>query len=368
MKQKIFFIILGLAAIVSIVQGFGNALTYSRDFQWSPTVLFWEGINPYVYYLAGNEGNRIILSQAPNYAHLTYLILYPFSIFSWELAKFFWVGITLLLSLLTVKILSVKEQLSSSETFVVLCVFFCSTPLRNTMENGQHGILVLTFFCALLYQRNYFTNSLIGVSYFKYSFLPPIIFFITFRDGFKAAFTSLLACGIGWVFFFLTLNADPLEILVQPLKVSATAMGSGTADLMTIMELIFTDRDSLYDRIAVYGSPTLLSLILARYTAKINATPLFKLSFISITCLITFKHLFYDFILFLPAFVYAYKRRGLLNAKIAIALIFFNWFGVRFIFLLKIQSDWLLILNFLMGLSLLFTMVSINKNEPHLRS
>ena len=69
--QKIaLLLLLALVATISTLQGFNNALQGSQDFQWSPSVLFWEGVNPYTYYLNGNENNRIILSQAPNYAHL----------------------------------------------------------------------------------------------------------------------------------------------------------------------------------------------------------------------------------------------------------------------------------------------------------
>ena len=48
-------------ALVSIVQGFRNAVRVSTDFQWSPTVLLSEGVNPYQVALSGNVDGRLLL-------------------------------------------------------------------------------------------------------------------------------------------------------------------------------------------------------------------------------------------------------------------------------------------------------------------
>ena len=103
---KVLFIILFfLISLLSIYAGFKNALIYSNDLMWSPTKLFWQNINPYIYYLEGNLDNKIILSQNPNYHHLTYIILYPLSLISFESAKIFWAIINLLLSFIIILIL-----------------------------------------------------------------------------------------------------------------------------------------------------------------------------------------------------------------------------------------------------------------------
>lgn len=67
--ERILIIILGLAALLSTYQGFNNAITFSQDFQWSPTKIFLEGRNPYEVWLNGNLDEEIIFSQAPNYLH-----------------------------------------------------------------------------------------------------------------------------------------------------------------------------------------------------------------------------------------------------------------------------------------------------------
>src|SRR6478735_5359932 len=81
--RRISFVILLVAALVSVGQGLRNAQKDSQDFQWSPSVLFLEGENPYEHYLSGNADQRIILSQEPNYAHGLYIVLAPFAKLDW---------------------------------------------------------------------------------------------------------------------------------------------------------------------------------------------------------------------------------------------------------------------------------------------
>ena len=42
-------------------------------------MLLSEGHDPYAWYLAGNPGERIMMSQEPNYLHLLYVLLLPFA-------------------------------------------------------------------------------------------------------------------------------------------------------------------------------------------------------------------------------------------------------------------------------------------------
>ena len=362
-RNKIIFAILALAAAVSVIKGFSNALRYSQDFQYSPSVLFWEGINPYTYFLSGNEEKRIILSQVPNYAHLTYILLFPFSLMNWETAKLLWAATTFILAVQAVRLICRSAELTINETFIVLFVFLCSTPLRNIMGNGQHTVIVLICFCALLSKRNYFTNAFTGIGYFKYSFMPAVILFLAFRKGVRAALVSLAACAAGWITFSIVLKTNPLETLTLPLKVAHSSVDKGTADLMTITEFFFSDKNSMLDRVVVYLAPVILCVVLAWYAAKVRGSQLFRLAFISIASLITFRHLSYDFVLLLPAFIYAYKYRQMLAGKLAIACVAFNWFGLKIIDLLKISPELLIPANFLICGCLSVLIVKINKHE-----
>jgi hypothetical protein len=360
-KSKIIFVFLALAATVSVVQGFSNALQYSIDFQWSPSVLFWEGINPYAYHLSGNEGDRIILAQSPNYAHLTYILFFPFTLISWEAAKFLWATTNLIFTLLAVRMICRNAELTVNETLIVLFVFLCSTPWRNTIGSGQHALVVLVCFCALLIRRNYLNDFVIGLGYFKYSFMPPVFLFLLFRKGVKSALFSLITCGLGWVAFSVALKTNPLETLISPLEVAHSVVGNGTADLMTVVGFFFLDKNAKLDNIVIYFLPILLCIFFAYYAANTKGSRLFRFSIISITCLVTFKHLYYDFVLLLPVFIFVYKHRKMAVARLAIGIIAFNWFALKFILLFKINMEILTAFNFICCLALALIVFKINK-------
>lgn len=354
--------LLALAALVSTAQGFSNALNYSRDFQWSPSVLLWERINPYTYYLEGNLNNRIILSQAPNYAQLTYVLLFPFTLMGWDLTKIVWAITNIAFAVAAIIIICRNARLSRQENILILFMFLCSTPFRNTLENGQHAILVLLLLCTLLYKRGKVLVSLaVGVSYIKYSFMPPIIVYIGMRDGIKSAIASLVPCGLGWIVFSLILEVNPLETLSLPLRVSFGSVGQGVADMMTIVGLMLGNRPQYFPQVWVILIPLLFSVAFAWYAVAVEGSSLFKFAFVTMACLITFKHLAYDFVLMLPAFIYAYSHRKLNAAKLAIGLISINWYGLRLISSLTIKPEFLIIYNFASGLALLFLIAKINR-------
>ncbi|MFM1807203.1 MAG: hypothetical protein RL212_1462 [Pseudomonadota bacterium] len=363
-QSKALLLMLAVAAAISTLQGFSNALQFSQDFQWSPSVLFSEGINPYTYYLNGNEDKRVILSQAPNYSHLTYVGLLPFSYLSWDVAKLAWAISTLFCAIVSVRILSKHAGLSDAETLIILFLFLCSTPLRNTIGNGQHGVLVLLCFSALFLEKQGLGSIFIGFGFFKYSFAPPMLLYLFFSRGLKFAVLSLITCVSGWLLFSLYVVENPIETLMQPLKVSANAVGNGSADIMTISGFVFSNKESVVDRILVYLIPVGLSIAFAWFIAKIGGTTVFKFSLIGIACLVTFKHLGYDFVFLLPAFVYAFKNRNNILAKVAMFLVLFNWFGLKVITPLKIMPELLIGINFLSCMALAVTLVKISRRDP----
>jgi hypothetical protein len=152
--KLISLILIGILALISVYQGFSIALNFSGDFQWSPTVLFWKNINPYIHYLSGNKDGAIILWQAPNYAHLTYLIFAPFTIFEWQIVKPLWASINILLGIFCVFIICRQSDFSIIDTYIVLVIFLSSTPFRNVVGNGNHSMIVLLLYCALFIKND----------------------------------------------------------------------------------------------------------------------------------------------------------------------------------------------------------------------
>ena len=356
--------LLAFVAFISVAQGLNNALLYSQDFQWSPSVLFWDGINPYNYYLNGNEDNRIILAQAPNYLHSTYIFLYPFTLLDWESAKVLWALSSLLFAVISVWFLCRYAGCTFYETLFVAFVFLCSTPLRNTIGNGQHSTLVLLAFCGFFLKRKALGDLSVGFGFFKYSFMPPFFLYLFFTRGFKAAVFLIVPSLIGWLVFSIYIGSTPHETLILPLKVSGLAVGNGQGDIMTILGLIAAKFDSVFLNILSYVVPTLLSGFFAYYLVRNPGEPLYIFAMLSIASLVTFKHLTYDFVLLLPAFIYAFKSRNSWAGRLAVGLVLFNWFGLKVIgHIFVISPEVMIPINFILMLFLTFFVSKIKRED-----
>jgi len=361
------YFLLAFMAFISVAQGLNNALIYSQDFQWSPSVLFWDGINPYNYYLNGNEENRIILSQAPNYLHSTYIFLYPFTLLDWESAKVLWALSSLLFAVISVWFLCHTAGCTFYETLFVACIFFCSTPLRNSIGSGQHSTLVLLAFCGFFLKRGWLGDLSIGFGFFKYSFMPPLFLYLFFVKGIKSFAFLIIPSVIGWLAFSIYIGSSPFETLMLPLKVSSYAVSNGLGDLMTILALLANNFDSVALRALSYLMPVALSFLFAYYLSKNPSEPLYIFSIISVSSLILFKHLAYDYVFLLPAFIYALKSHFSRESGFALAVILFNWFGLKFIHhIFLISNEDMLPINFILLLSLVLVLMRIRIKEDSL--
>lgn len=360
------FFVVGAMAAISIAQGFNNAIKYSHDFQWSPSVLFWEGVNPYDYYLSGNEGERIIFSQAPNYAHSTYVVLYPFTLIDWESAKLLWAFTSLICFVAAVIFLCAYAGCTINETIIIMLVFMCSTPLRNTIGSGQHSALVLLAFCGFFAQRKALGECLLGFGFFKYSFMPPFFLYILITRGWKATLILTAPSFAGWLVFSIYVGSSPLETLTLPLDVSSLAVGNGTADIMTIVGFIAEMCQSPFLFVLTYVAPLLLCIMFAYQLSRNPNDVFYTFSMLAIVSLVTFKHLGYDFVLLLPAFIYSVRNSESWFGKLAMILILFNWFGLKFMHhTISIIPEVLVSINFAVMLILAALITVIRKNKDY---
>jgi len=336
-NNKKFFILLiiflTLLASISVLHAIKIANTYgSSDFQYSSTVLFLEKINPYEYFMSGNLDNRIMFAQWPSYSHATYLLLAPFGFLEWEIARFIWSILNFIIAMYCVILVSKFCKLKVFEIIIVCLIFFCSSPFRNCISNGNQTYFILLFFLAVLINRESFKNFILGFSYIKYSFMPLLAFFILFKSGIKGLLISLIFCIIGWLIFSFYLNQSPIETLFQPIQVAFIGFDQTLArgDLFTILGFL-EDYKLGFDlnlfRIIIV---IIASFFLAKNISKINDGMLI-LSLLLIGNLFTFGHLMYDYIVLLPSFVYSYSNRKLILAKISLFIILYFWFGSRLI-------------------------------------
>jgi len=365
---KIVFIIL---SIISLCYALYIANSYgSTDFQYSPTILFFEKINPYDYFLYSKTIERLYPVQYPVYAHATYILFFPFAYLDWSSAKLLWSIINTLLGFIIVLFLCKKNKINFFNTYFILFIFFLSVPFRNCVGNGQITFIILASYCFLLLKGAKLKCLFLGLSYIKYSFAPILSAVIYFKYGIKNFIISLLLIFTGWILFSAYLEQNVFYTAIQPIQAGFKGFDAGLArgDLFTILNFL----KKLYIDIDIYVITALIiifNIYIAKKISKINNNFLL-LSLILVGTLLSFGHLMYDYIVLLPMFIYSFKNKKNFNSKISILIIFYFWFGVRivdyikmFIFNINIVTPSIIdvIINFIL-LSLLF-LINLKKNN-----
>jgi hypothetical protein len=375
MNQPIFkkFLLIGLllAAVVSIYQGYSNAqkIDGSDDFQWSPAVLFLEGTNPYVHQLDGNTDGRIILSQRPNYAHGLYVLLSSLALLDYKQATAAWAVLGIIASLISLLLIGRAFKLTPMSLLICSLLFFCSTPFRNSIGNGQQSTLALFAFSLLLLQHKHVGSFLSGMSYFKYSFAPPIAFYILISRGWKALCFSLLPCLIGYLLFMWQIGGDPWSVLVQPLKVGMgpRAGWEGVGDMMTIFKMTLPEGNNVSRGLLAYLLPIVLSCLVISKAVRNQSSVAFSFSVVCLSSLMFFSHRWYDHIFLLPVLAYAIAHFNLTGAKVIVVIVMWNWFAMKILrYFLEVNGFgfdanlYLISLNFCLNTTMLICLFSIN--------
>src|SRR5579871_3984725 len=91
--QRVLYVLLSIAAVISVARGLQNAVLQSQDMQWSPMVVFWRtNLDPYQVLLQDPHTPRYILSQGPNNLHYLFFLLAPLGFVSFTAAKIIWAG------------------------------------------------------------------------------------------------------------------------------------------------------------------------------------------------------------------------------------------------------------------------------------
>jgi hypothetical protein len=374
--QKVFFGIFFIFACASLYVGIDNALTSSQDFQWSPSLLLSEGINPYSYYLKDGDKDcvsclwqdKIIGTQAPNYAHALYVILLPFTKLDWNTAQIAWAIVNIILSMITFFILAKKSGLETISLFFLLCIYFASTPFRNSIGAGQQSILILFAFTYSTSGYS-FSNLLSGLAYLKYSFAPPLALYMILKNKGVGFLISLVIPLFGF-FIFYTMQSEEslLPLLTQPLFVNSLSVGNGLSDYMTIASLLIGDNSEFVDKIYIYIFPVIIALILTFILVRRSHDALFELTIISLISLLFFKHLIYDYVFLLPALFFSVKHFDSIFSKLSLLCISYFWFGIRFLYTIETYSIYenilpTKILNFIILLTILIMIVMTQKHK-----
>jgi hypothetical protein len=337
---------------LSVIQGFRNAVLFSTDFQWSPTVLLAAGDNPYQVALAGNPEGKILLSQFPPYLHLLYIVMLPLAYLSYTPAKFTWAALNFGFACASLVMLTRLFRLSALQGALLAGLFFLSTPYRNTVGNGQTSLLcLLTFLIAWVYQNRNEAGAGASLSLMltKYSFAPPVVLWFFVRGKLTMLLISVVCLTAGWLLFSWICRENPLTTLGQPVKVASLFSESeGGGDIMTLLQSFGLD-SLVLGGLRLSAIVGIVTSCLGIALLRLKATRLTEPECLAALCLVSLlsiRHLAFDFVFLAPVAALAFCLPRLSQACV-MALLAYLWFGLKLLTGIDISGKWVELLSFL---------------------
>ena len=329
LKNKLIFLnLLIIVSILSFINTISKGLVNGCDFQWQPSVLFWEGVNHYQKFILNGKGD--FLCQNGEYAHLLHVLLYPFSILEWENAKLMWLVTNILFAFLIPIIACKYLKLSKYKSILLILIFITCYPTRMTLNYGQQSLFVMFFMMLPFIANSRLANFFSGFSYIKYS--SGYVIFLNFiaNKEYKNFLISIVPYLIGWLVYFSFTNSDPLINFFEPIQLSLQKGYIRDADFYSLINIYFLSEKTLLTK-----SIFIFLIFLINFTVliKINKKKdnFFKMSLILICPLIFFPHSNYDYILLFPLLCYSFLNNEYLINKINIYYVIYIFYLNRVI-------------------------------------
>jgi hypothetical protein len=177
--------------------------------------------------LRGDPRHRIVLSQTPNYLGMLYVLGVPFGLMPMVWAAGVWAACNVALAILCAWLTARGNALRGWTMFCVICAMLAATPTRMTIGNGQYGLLVLAFWRLTLLARDMprLRALCAGLSFFKFSYAPPVALLLLFRSGARTAVLSMAPCAaaVGLIWWWLPgphRAGGLLRLAVEPFQVA----------------------------------------------------------------------------------------------------------------------------------------------------
>ena len=325
-KNKILYFLI-IVSIVSFINTVSKGLVNGCDFQWQPAVLLWEGINHYEKFIINGKGD--FLCQNGEYAHFFHVLLYPFTLFSWEIARAIWLIVNIIFIFLIPILICKAMGLSRYKTILLLLIFITCYPSRMTLNYGQQSLFVLFFMLLPFIFNNKSSSFFAGFSYIKYS--TGYITFLNFLASkqYKYFFLSSIPYLIGWIIYFLFTNSDPITNFFEPIQLSLNKGYLKDADIFSLTNIYMQPKE-IYIKLFIVISIFIINFLLL---VKINKNDdiFFKMSLVLICPLIFFPHSNYDYVLLFPLLCYSLLNTQYLINKINIYFVIYFFYFNRLI-------------------------------------
>lgn len=256
-NKKIHIIIiavLGLLALISVIQGVRNAVAFSQDFQWDAAKVLSMKINPYDESLNPSgvldkfQFDKYYLQMEANQFPSLLMILFPFTLLEPLTARYIWIVINLLLTAGIVILLrkTFLEKTDFYEYVVLMLLMIAGTPYRNQIGVGQHTIFSFFFFLLAVYFSEKFcrednknkrsiyiiiiTAVCLFICYFKYTLTVPLCIYFIYKKRYLEIGISVILHVILTYVAAKMLNETFLMMIIKPLKVSSALSAEGGID------------------------------------------------------------------------------------------------------------------------------------------
>jgi hypothetical protein len=244
------------------------------------------------------------------------------------------------------------------------CLLLMATSTRISIGNGQQGLLVLFLWCvALLTVRRSGTQTeLAGISYFKFSFAPPVFLYLWLRWGARTALLSLVPAlvGVGIVWLWLTGGHNPhalLRLLEEPLEVAQTGYrpNVGDPDLMNVLEPMLRWLPQGVMNAVELGAAMAVCVVVSYLAFVVHraGSVRWQMALMATMSYGLFKHHSYDAVVLLLPLCYALRMWRERQAKAVLALIGYLFYGQRALEGVHLHPDSLYLLEFGMLMAIL---------------
>lgn len=354
-KNILYFLI--VISVISFFETLRKGFLNGCDFQWQPSVLFWEGVNHYQKFI--NNGKSDFLCQGGEYAHLLHVILYPYTLLKWEIARIFWVFTNVIFVFLIPWLICKKFKISNYKFIILILIFMTCYPSRMTINYGQQSLLVLFFLILPFINNSKLATFFSGFASVKYS--TGYVLFLNFivLKKFKKFFIAITPYILGWIFYFLYTNSDPIINFFEPITWSLQKNYIRDGDVYSLLQIYFVNDKEL---ILKYFSIIFIFLFNLFFLIKINKLDdnFLKMSLIIMLPLISFPHSNYDYVLLFPLACYSLAKFEFYINKINFFFIIYFFYFSRIIKHL-LNIDWLYqptVLFFM--ITLIFMNIKIN--------
>ena len=305
-KRKLLIAGIFLTSLIFITKAYINStsLTDANDFwiMYSLSKIFWNQQDVFELYLTRNTDSVI----APLWTHLTYIILGPYTLFSFKISNILWFISNLIFFVLIIKLIKNYEKLSLNQTFLLTIIALTSTPFTNALGNGQISLLLLLIL--IIYWNSKNTKYILGLSLIKVSIAPIFIIFSLIKKETDFLY-SVAIYAIGVLIYSFYIGNFTLYQFVNPLLIiidmAETYNFSGISNIKYLFIMLKIDK-------YYFISISLIMFFLIIYFLKKEKTEEIFLIIILFT-LVLFYHNLYDFVLLIPFVSYLIKNNKRIN-------------------------------------------------------